>query len=101
MIYSTTFPNAADEADKNAPEFIRLPAVGTRCRYTGLSRSGLNNLILPTAANGYKPPVRSVCVRRRGAVRGTRLVVYASLLEYLNSCLPTNPADDQTHDTAA
>lgn len=65
------------------PEFIRLPRPGTRCPYTGLTRSGLNNLILPCALNGHRPPVRSVCLRQRGAVRGTRLINYDSLLSYL------------------
>jgi hypothetical protein len=65
------------------PEFIRLPPPGQRCQYTGLSRSGLNNLILPCAVNGHKPPVRSVCLRQRGAVRGTRLICYHSLMSYI------------------
>jgi hypothetical protein len=43
----------------------------------------MNNLILPCAVNGYKPPVRSVCLRQRGAVRGTRLVNYRSLMDHL------------------
>lgn len=65
------------------PEFLRLPVPGKRCPYTGLSRSGLNNLILPCGLNGHKPPVRSVCLRQRGAVRGTRLICYQSLMDYL------------------
>jgi len=83
---SGLLPVGSRESVKVSPEFIRLPKPGTRCPITGLSRSGLNNLILPTAANGYKPFVRSVSIRPRGAVRGTRLVVFDSLIRYLLSC---------------
>ena len=62
------------------PEFIRLPRSSERCQISGLSRAGLNNLIL-----GPNPPVRSVCLRKRGALRGVRLIVVQSLIEYLYS----------------
>ena len=79
-------PPVGSFAQKRNPEFIRLPRPGTRCPYTGLSRSGLNNLILPMAVNGFKPPVHSVCLRKRGAMRGTRLIVFDSLMQHLRSC---------------
>jgi hypothetical protein len=66
------------------PEWIRLPAPGTKCRHSGLSRSTLNELVLPSDANGFAPPVRSVVVRKRGAVRGIRLISFDSLMAYLN-----------------
>jgi len=65
------------------PEFIRLPKTGTLCPFTGLTRSKLNELILPCALNDYKPPVRSVVLRQKGAIKGVRLVVFKSLIEYL------------------
>jgi hypothetical protein len=65
------------------PEFLRLPRTGTRCPITGLSRSHLNSLILPCEQNGHKPPVKSVSLRRRGALRGVRLIATHALLEYL------------------
>ena len=65
------------------PEWIRLPAPVSRCRYTGLSRSTINELATPCEANGYNPPVQSVVVRKRGAIRGIRLVHYDSLMAYL------------------
>ena len=65
------------------PEWLRLPAPGTRCRFTGLSRGTLNELTLPCRANDHKPPVKSVVIRKRGAVRGIRLVSYDSLMHYL------------------
>jgi len=66
-------------------QFLRLPKPGKRCPITGLSRSGINNLILPTKNNNFKPPVRSYSIKRRGYVRGTRLIVYDSLIEYIMS----------------
>lgn len=67
------------------PEFIRLPQSGTRDPIFGLSRSALNNLILPCAANGFKPPVRSISLKQKYAVRGIRLIYVESLREYLRS----------------
>jgi len=71
------------------PEWIRLPAPGHRCPYTGLSRSTLNELTIPGPANGNKPPVKSVVLRKRGAVRGIRLLNYDSLMQYLAELGPT------------
>jgi|SRR5262249_30848655 len=79
-------PSAATAANVAAPilpEFIRLPRPGMLCNWTGLSRSKLNELILPCAANDFKPPVRSSCLRRKGAVKGARLINLQSLLEHL------------------
>lgn len=67
------------------PEFIRLPKSGTLCPLTGLSRTALNAIILPTVANESKPPVKSVAVRKPGQKRGWRLINVASLLGYLHS----------------
>jgi hypothetical protein len=69
----------------HGPEFIRLPKPGSRCAYTALSRSSLNELVLPCEANGFRPPVRSVVLKKRHAVRGIRLISYSSLIDYLNS----------------
>jgi hypothetical protein len=71
------------------PEFIRLPKSGTRDAFSGLSRSGMNSVILATKANNFKPPVKSVVLRRPGSVRGVRLIVAQSLREYLYANLAT------------
>lgn len=65
------------------PEWLRLPAPGARCRYTGLSRSTLNELTIAGLANDGVPPVKSVVLRKRGALRGIRLISYDSLMGYL------------------
>ncbi|MGD1088386.1 MAG: hypothetical protein ABR955_06635 [Verrucomicrobiota bacterium] len=64
-------------------EFLRLPPVGQRCQVTGMSRAALNALILPTPANGNKPPVKSFCLRQRGARTGIRLIDYQSLRGFI------------------
>ena len=69
------------------PEFIRLPKPGTLCRWTGLSRSKLNELILPSPLNSFKPPVRSLSLRNRGQIKAVRLIVLESLLGYLRGLL--------------
>jgi hypothetical protein len=83
----TVEPVAEGNTSGVKPEFIRLPRPGTLCPRTGLSRSKLNELVLPSAANGFKPPVRSISLRNRGQIKAVRLVVYDSLLEYLHSFL--------------
>jgi hypothetical protein len=76
-------PSATASVETTKPEWLRLPAPGARCRYTGLSRSTLNELTIPGPANGGTPPVKSVVLRRRGALRGIRLINYDSLMAYL------------------
>lgn len=64
-------------------EFMRLPKPKERDPIFGLSRSYLNNMVLPCAENRYQPPVRSIVVRRPGAKTGVRLVDISSLRQYL------------------
>ena len=67
------------------PEFIRLPKPATLCPYTGLSRSKMNELVLPSELNNFKPPVKSISLRNRGQIKAVRLVSYDSLLGYIRS----------------
>ena len=73
-----------DQKPQPEPEFIRLPAPRKRCPYTGLSRTTLCELVLSCPVNNYRPPVRSVLLKKRGAVRGIRLIDYDSLMKHLN-----------------
>jgi hypothetical protein len=77
----------APHVDKHGlPVWIELPASGKREFYTGLSRSALNALILPTKANGFRPPVKSISLKSSPHVtRGKRLILLSSLLAYLES----------------
>jgi hypothetical protein len=76
-------PPAAALSETTKPEWLRLPAPGARCRFTGLSRSTLNELTIAGPANDGSPPVKSVVLRKRGAMRGIRLISYDSLMGYL------------------
>ena len=76
----TTLPQAVP---KPKPDWIRLPRAGEKCPYSNLSRSTLNNLILPCKANKNVPPVKSAVVRQKGATRGVRLIHRASLMAYI------------------
>lgn len=67
------------------PEFLRLPKPGTRCPLTGLSRSSLNALILPSPENNFRPPVESRVLRRTGCIRGVRLISWQSLRDFIES----------------
>jgi hypothetical protein len=67
------------------PEWIRLPKPGDRCTHTALSRSTLNELTIPSDANDYLPPVRSAVIKKRGAMRGIRLISFDSLMHYIDS----------------
>ncbi|MEO6982278.1 MAG: hypothetical protein ABI072_04095 [Edaphobacter sp.] len=82
---NTTITQAPATAlsETTKPEWLRLPAPGARCRFTGLSRSTLNELAIAGPANDGVAPVKSVVLRKRGALRGIRLISYDSLMRYL------------------
>jgi hypothetical protein len=80
----TTNPLSVAAALSTPPEFMRLPRARQRDPVFGLSRSFLNELILPCPENKHRPPVRSVVLRRRGARTGVRLVDIDSLRAHLN-----------------
>ena len=65
------------------PQFIRLPKPGKLCPHTGLSRSKLNELVLPCKANDFKPKVKSISLKEKHQIRGVRLIVFESLINYL------------------
>ena len=78
---------AAIQPQTITPEFIRLPKPGTLCPWTGLSRSKLNELVLPSPVNDFKPPVRSVSLRNRGQLKAVRLIMFDSLIGYMRGLL--------------
>ena len=82
--------NSVSSVGSEAPIWLRLPRPGMKDRLTGLSRSSMNNLVLPSSYNGEQPPVRSVVLRKRGANRGIRLVHRESLLAHLESLTVTS-----------
>ena len=82
------------------PEFMRLPKSGSLCPWSGLSRSKLNELILPSPLNGHRPPVRSISLRNRGQIRAVRLISFDSLMAYLRS-LEVASVDGGTQEATA
>jgi hypothetical protein len=62
---------------------MRLPKPKERDPLFGLSRSILNQLILPSTQNGYHPPVQSHVLRRRGYKNGIRLISVDSLRQFI------------------
>jgi hypothetical protein len=80
-------PVAVGYTTGTIPEFIRLPKPGKLCPLTGLSRSKLNELILPVASNDFRPLVKSVSLRKRGQIKAVRLISYDSLRAYLYALL--------------
>jgi hypothetical protein len=73
-----------EQSQIDRPEFLRLPKPYERCRFTGLSRPSLEELCIPSERNDFRPPVKSLLLRKRGAKRGIRLVNFDSLLDYLH-----------------
>ena len=65
------------------PETMRLPKAGELDPHFGLARSALNELILPTPKNNFKPPVKSFVLRQKGARTGIRLISFQSLKAYI------------------
>lgn len=62
------------------PAFVRLPKNRERCPVSGLSKSALSSLI-----RGANPKVESFPLKGKGASRGQRMIVTASLIGYLDS----------------
>jgi hypothetical protein len=69
---------------QSSPRFIRLPRTGDACPHSGLSRTALDLLSRPQAANGFHPPVESKVLLQTGQKKGIRLISYASLMKYLD-----------------
>ena len=86
----TTVSHLTDDSTSKAT-WIRLPRPGLRCPHTGLSRSTLLELCVPRGGKGA-PHVKSVVILKPGAIRGIRLVHYASLMDYLASLVGCSTA---------
>lgn len=77
--------NSLTRSSSDDPYFIRLPKTGEVCPLTGLTRSKLNELILPSGPEGEEPPVKSISIKREGQQRGVRLIYWESLKRYLQN----------------
>ena len=81
----TSDPLSVATSAATPAEFMRLPKPKARDPIFGFSRSYLNTLVLPCRENGFRPPVRSIVLRKRGAKTGVRLVDLASLRVFLEA----------------
>jgi hypothetical protein len=84
-IENTAAGNTATATNTEKPEWVRLPQPGQKCKYTGLSRSTLNELCVDGPINDHNAKVKSTLLKKRGAMRGIRLISYDSLMAFLNS----------------
>ena len=80
----TSDPLSVATSAATPAEFMRLPKPKARDPIFGFSRSYINTLVLPCKENGFRPPVRSIVLRKRGAKTGVRLVDLASLRAFLD-----------------
>ncbi len=78
---------------KTEAEFMRLPPSGETDPIFGLKRSFLNSLILPCPDNNWRPPVKSIVLRRKRARKGVRLIEIASLRAYIRSQVQADGGD--------
>ena len=72
-IISTIAPVAAIDNSNLRPEWLRIPSA---THVSGISRSGLYELI-------ESGELKSVCLRKRGAKKGIRLISYDSLMSVI------------------
>jgi hypothetical protein len=71
--------NVLDVSERRVGDlWFRLPRPGERCLHTGLSRSGLLELV--RASQGS---IKSVVLKKPGAIRGVRLIHLQSLQSHL------------------
>lgn len=68
---------------KTEAEFMRLPKNGEHDPIFALKRSFLNALVLPCPENNWRPPVKSIVLRRKRARKGVRLIEIASLRAWI------------------
>lgn len=85
-----TNPNQAfghyrESTAKYRPEWLRIPAA---IEIFGLGRSSIYSLI-------HDGLIKSACVRRRGNLRGVRLISYDSLAAYVESMAAPTAVDKE------
>jgi hypothetical protein len=87
-----TIPERLAERDGDLPVWVRAPVRGPE-RYSGLSRAKLYQL----ATDGK---IVSKSVREPGKVRGCRLFLLRSILDYIESC-PTGELGEKVEGEVA
>src|SRR3982750_4911124 len=77
-----------NDRDALLPVWVRAPKEGPE-RYTGIGRSKLYEL-------NAKGKIRSVSIRERGQLKGTRLFDLRSILRFLDSCEKEVSSDESS-----
>lgn len=73
-----------DLLTRGLPAFIRLPKPKTRCPHTGLTRTGMTELVVPGDRNDHKPPVKAIYKRSHSrSKRGVWHIPARNLFRYL------------------
>ena len=80
---------------KTQAEYMRVPPSGEHDPIFALKRSFLNLLILPCRENNWRPPVKSVVIKRKGSRKGVRLVEIVSLRAYIEEQARITAAEDE------
>jgi hypothetical protein len=70
---------------KTDAEYMRLPPAGHTDPIFALKRAFLNSLILPCHENAWRPPVKSIVLKRKGTRKGVRLIEIASLRAFIQA----------------
>jgi len=93
--YTTTPVAVPDQGSSlDIRELLRLPKNRTVDPIFSLSRSTWNLLILPCKANNFRPPIKSISLRRPGTIRGCRLIVVASAREYFQRLIEQDKSQE-------
>ena len=78
------------------PAFIRMPQPGCACPITGLRRGALYALY----ALAVQGKIKTSTIRKKGSLRGIRLVSVSSLISYVESCVDTPETTEETDSQA-
>lgn len=78
----TTGEAAATVAPIHPVLQFRLPKPREVDPWFGANRSFYNEHILPTPRNGWAPPIHSRVIRKPGAKKAVRFIIYASAAEF-------------------
>jgi hypothetical protein len=80
-------PNVSNQQHED--EFLRIPSRGEKCPITGLSRTSVEEIVVPSKKNNFNPPVRARLRRKPGKLRGIWLIPRQEYIRYFNK-LPTS-----------
>lgn len=78
-------PVGPESAVGPSVEYVRIPGPYGICPITSMKRESMLNLVMPRQCNDFRPPVKSVLIKRPGAKRGSRYINAQSLRDFMAS----------------